>query len=169
MKFISKLVLASLALFLSSVAAFAQTVHYSWDNERGHSLGAASITYRSNGYDAVLGEAKSSFTSSPGVATLNVGGVIMTIDIDHTFWHTHLGQWRNSPFVTSDGSRGMHRMLYVGGAPLGNGRWYREEMWLDGQMTHSVETIIDQNEQIISATARDAKGLMILRRKSQPL
>ncbi len=142
--------------------AFAQPVVYSLKDGNGQHLGQMVFNYKPTGYEATMNGEKVAVEVYGNTAVATMGKLIITMSIDGTYYHNHVGFWRTRPVTTSFGDKGIAKMLYTGLTPLG--REYREELWLNGRFFNRSETLIDHNDQIIWSVVTDSEGTLHLAR-----
>jgi hypothetical protein len=140
--------------------AFAQQVVYSLKDGSGQYLGQMIINYKSNGYEAMaVGSNRKVIVEDIGNTTIvTMGKLIITMQIDGSYYHNRIGQWRLTQVTTSFGDKGVVRMFYTGLTP--RGRLYYEELWLNGRPFNRSETVIDHNDQIVWSIATDSEGTL---------
>ena len=124
MKFISKIVFATLAFFLAGVTAFAQSVEVSPDSQCGPASGTGQkVCWQ----------------------VMAHGQGRMQYPIDGNYWHKMVGINRALALSTYDGRYGVQNTKYLGRAPDGN-HLYQEVQYLDGVQMYSHKVLVDHND-----------------------
>ena len=143
--------------------AFAQQVLYSLKDGNEQPIGQMSINYKPSGYEATMSGKKLAVEVTGNTAVATMGKLVITIPVDGDgYYHKRVGQLRARPVTTSFGGSGSARMLYVGLTP--EGRFYREEFWLNGKLFNWSNTVVDHNDQIVWSVMSDSQGTLRLTR-----
>lgn len=106
------------------------------------------VVYSSNGYQGKINDQNISMETTENLTTLTFGKTVVTIIAKGGYWHTNLGVQKSYPVITSSGSIGFHKLTYLGKNNK-NYKIYHEEVWLEGFLRFTVQSLLDAENKLL--------------------
>lgn len=122
------------------------------------------ISYSSTGYTTkIKGKPFSALEKVGDIVTVRFEKITVTMVTQGDYWHMDQDTQKVHPIISSDGDLGFHKVLYEG--LLNGNRLYKEEVWINGFLSHMVKSLLDEKGRFIWSVTVHEHGKVYVVRK----